>query len=441
MIQDSDLPELSTYRRLERDMPIELAPQMGEFVVPGGLESSAIHRWFKYKEAYSPSLPRHLLSIVNANSTRKLNLLDPFCGVGTTLVSAQTDPTHVGSATGIECNPLSAFVARTKVSWPHMDVRKFENIERQVLEDTRNQFGQLPALSSITTGRCISKHIAKRLVAIRDGILDFPESPERNALLVGLASSVEPLSHVRKDGRALRIVDRPPQRLTPVLVKKWDEIKSDIIRMRGTCSVQNVSVIEGDGRQLAATGISEDSIDVVITSPPYPNNIDYSEVYKLELWLLGFINSADEFLRLRKSTLRSHPTSDLAKVPDTDFLAAIGAGRLRHYFGAMLGRTESFAEAWRTKLALGYFSDIWVSLREQRRCLRKGAYTFLVVANSLHGSAGKAYLVPTDLLVGQIGLALGFELERIMIARSTKRRLSGNHFLRESIVVLRKSDA
>jgi DNA modification methylase len=30
--------------------------------------------------------------------------------------------------------------------------------------------------------------------------------------------------------------------------------------------------------------------DLILTSPPYPNNIDYSEVYKLELWLLGFID-------------------------------------------------------------------------------------------------------------------------------------------------------
>jgi DNA modification methylase len=202
-----------------------------------------------------------------------------------------------------------------------------------------------------------------------------------------------------------------------------------------------VSVIEGDGRKLDAMGVAENSIDIVITSPPYPNNIDYSEVYKLELWLLGFITSAEEFLRLRKATLRSHPTSDLAQAPDVEFLAAIATRPLCQYFGAMLERTESFNEGWRTKLALGYFSDIWVSLRQQLRCLRKGGHAFLVVANSLHGSAGKAYLVPTDLLVGQIGRALGFELERIMIARNTRRRLSGNHFLRESIVILRKCDA
>ncbi len=68
---------------------------------------------------------------------------------------------------------------------------------------------------------------------------------------------------------------------------------------------------------------------------------------------------------------------------------------------------------------MGYFSDLWVPLREQHRCLRKDGRVFMVVANSLHGAAGNAYLIPTDLLIGQMGLCLGFELEKILVARST----------------------
>lgn len=61
-----------------------------------------------------------------------------------------------------------------------------------------------------------------------------------------------------------------------------------------------------------------------------------------------------------------------------------------------------------------------------------------VVGNSLHGGAATPYLIPTDLLLGALAERLGFTIERTVAARSLKRRLSGNHFLRESIVVLRK---
>jgi len=156
--------------------------------------------------------------------------------------------------------------------------------------------------------------------------------------------------------------------------------------------------------------------------------------------MLGFVNSHDEFLNLRKSTFRSHPTSDLNILPNVDFLDAIKSKSLVDFFHPLIERTESHKEKWRNRLVLGYFSDLWQSLREQFRCLRPGGHTFLVLGNSLHGSAGNAYLVPTDLLVGQLGKYLGFELKQILIARNTRRRLSGNHFLRESIIMLRKPE-
>jgi hypothetical protein len=64
-----------------------------------------------------------------------------------------------------------------------------------------------------------------------------------------------------------------------------------------------------------------------------------------------------------------------------------------------------------------------------------------VVGNSLHGRPGAAYLVPTDLAIAGMARRIGFETHETIIARNLKRRLSGNHFLRESIVIVRKPDA
>jgi hypothetical protein len=376
---------------------------------------------------------------VRLDPAQRLALLDPYCGVGTGLLSAQTNPDVVRSATGIERNPFIAFVARTKLAWPTTDAQELSRIGSAVLGASPGPQPALPELSSIRTGRCVTRYVAGRMLSIRNSILGLPNSSARDTLLLGLAAAVEPLSRVRKDGRALRLVDRPRQQVIPTLRQKWAEIHDDLIFMQGKHRrVADTQIKEGDGRALNAAGIDPASIDIILTSPPYPNNIDYSEVYKLELWLLGFVNNGDEFLQLRKSTLRSHPTSDLETKPETDFIDAIARDPLAGFFDPLLERTRAFRERWRSKLALGYFSDVWVSLREQHRCLRPGGRTFLVLGNSLHGCAGGAYLIPTDLLVGQMGKATGFELERIIIARNTRRRLSGNHFLRESIIVLRK---
>jgi hypothetical protein len=438
MISDKDLPELESYRRLENNLPIETVPSFGSLVVSGANENSPVNRWFRYKEAYSEQLLDSLFSYAGVNRTRPLVLLDPYCGVGTSLLSAQINPDFISSATGIERNPFVAFVARTKLAWPEIDAKELERVGIAALSATDVPVA-LPELSSIRTGRCITRHIARRLLSIRDSILEFPQSATRDALLLGLAASIEPLSRVRKDGRALRLVDRSHQHVIPMLLQKWIEIQHDATRMQEEYKrLADAKVIEGDGRTFKSTGIETESVDIVLTSPPYPNNIDYSEVYKLELWLLGFVNNSDEFLRLRKTTLRSHPTSDLDSAPNADFLSAIAKNPLANFFGPLIQRTEAHKDAWRHRVAIGYFSDLWLSLNEQHRCLRRGGRAFLVLGNSLHGSAGEAYLIPTDLLVAQLGKTVGFELERIIVARNTRRRLSGNHFLRESIIVLKK---
>src|ERR1700687_311957 len=118
MILDSDLPELSEYRRLEKGLPMQFAPELGKLVISSDNDLLPVHRWFKYKEAYSPAIPWELLSFLDIKIAKPIFVLDPFCGVGTTVLSAQLNEKQVRSALGIERNPFAAFVARTKLSWP-----------------------------------------------------------------------------------------------------------------------------------------------------------------------------------------------------------------------------------------------------------------------------------------------------------------------------------
>lgn len=448
MIGRNKLPELRVFSEMEKDLPLRVDPCLSSLVVPNGNGSAAGHRWFKYKEAFSSDLLKHVLAKTSCgqDAGATIRILDPFCGVGTSLLSAQLLDGKSIRATGIECNPFSAFAARTKLAWNEMDPGKLRKLALKLLTATPARRISLPALSSISSGRCITRHMARQIVFFRSMIEQLAPSPERDALMLGLASAIEPVSRVRRDGRALRIVEKPRTIFREVLSERWNAIADDIESLQTQIAKPGqADVRAGDGRHPATAGIEDESIDLVLTSPPYPNNIDYNEVYKLELWFLGYATNSDNFLELRRSTFRSHPTCQpLTLEPDErtdEFQKIVQEGPFADLMGMVIRRVAKLEKAdrrGRTKVLLGYVHDTWQSLRSHYRVLRPGGVAVYVVGNSLHGGADKPYLVPTDLIFAKLAQLIGYEVREIAIARGLQRRLAGNHFLRDSIVVLRK---
>ena len=359
MISEKQLPELRTYRRLEGTMPVESVPSYERLVVSGTNERLPVHRWFRFKEGFSADLLKILLESLELSGRKNLKILDPFCGVGTTLLSAQELSKSIAiTALGIERNPFIHFVAQTKVRWPEMNPDTIMEIGKEILKASCPSGVEIPRLSSLTTGRCISRHLSMRLLSVRDALRSHGHSANHAALLLGVAASVEQLSKIRKDGRALRIVTKSRQTANNVLLDKWPEIASDVRFMQRMVPNPSIpSVRLGDGRSIASQEIEESSLDLILTSPPYPNNIDYSEVYKLELWLLGFVSGQEKFLVLGEALLGSHPTVLLPRLPE-DFRNLIARGILRDVLGPILRRTQSSSERYRHRVILGYTLDL-----------------------------------------------------------------------------------
>ena len=441
MITDKQIPELAIFRRAERKFPFRIDFDYGSYVIPGANTELPVHRWFRFKESFSADLLEELLELIPCELGRQIRLLDPFCGVATGLLASQemASAGYDVTAIGIERNPFVAFAAQTKVNWPNIDTDKLVRISQTCRRRSKNVDTKIPPLSSLTSGRCISRYMSKRILAITESVRRHGTSPTHDAILLGLASAIEAVSYIRKDGRALRVVEKKKTELPTLLEEIWNTMAADANLLQQCLPSSRVpKVILGDGRRPLQHGVAPRSIDLIITSPPYPNNIDYSEVYKLELWLLGLVSTQDDFLSLRKSTFRSHPTCN---VPENvkEFNAAIRRGFLKAVLDPIVKRAEDIREPWRKRVLLGYFSDMWISLEQQRKCLRKGGYAVIVVGNSLHGSAVSPYLVPSDIVIAQIAERIGFKVHDIIISRPLKRRLSGNHFLRESIIILQNA--
>ena len=232
MILDSQIPELRLFWRIEGGIDLEEDHSFGSLVIASDNEGLSVHRWFRYKESYSAHLLCQVVSLLDSHLGRNFSLLDPFCGMGTSILSAQMMSSlgYEIDALGIEQNPFAAWAAKTKLSWHEVDT----GLTDQLSGCLRTPFRRvgLPTLSSISQGRCISRYIAKRIVAAREAISRRLSGATRDAMLLALAASIEPVSKIRKDGRALRIVTRHTPKFENVVLGKWRDIREDVDGLR-----------------------------------------------------------------------------------------------------------------------------------------------------------------------------------------------------------------
>src|SRR5712692_10416120 len=118
MISETKLPELAAFRKIEASVAFEAIPSYEGMFVSIANERLPVHRWFRFKESFSPDLLKAAIEDLRLEVGKSLRMLDPFCGVGTSLVAAQElqKEGYAITALGIERNPFMAFVAKTKAS-------------------------------------------------------------------------------------------------------------------------------------------------------------------------------------------------------------------------------------------------------------------------------------------------------------------------------------
>jgi hypothetical protein len=92
----------------------------------------------------------------------------------------------------------------------------------------------------------------------------------------------------------------------------------------------------------------------------------------------------------------------------------------------------------RVRMIRGYILDMYRVLSSTRERLRPGGAAVYVVGNSVHGRAPNHFIIAADLLLARIAEQVGFEVRRLEIARSLRRRTMDSAQLRESVVFLKR---
>lgn len=236
----------------------------------------ALHPW---PAKFIPQIPRK--AIRDYTSTGAV-VLDPFMGCGTTLLEASL----LGRPSiGVDNNAVAVLVSRAKTaSYREKDLRRLQAFAR----DLDNQLANLaprPDLvpASENFGYWFPEPVIARLAALKGLLLDEDE-PLRTLLLAAFSSIVVRVSYQDSDTRYKR-VDRPiaPEEVDRAFRKRLVYLVGQVPSVIGK-QMAPVQIYEGDARELQP--ISSNSIDLIVTSPPYLNAYDYHKYHRQRLHLI-----------------------------------------------------------------------------------------------------------------------------------------------------------
>ncbi|MFH1632413.1 MAG: DNA methyltransferase, partial [Chloroflexota bacterium] len=178
------------------------------------------------------------------------------------------------------------------------------------------------------------------------------------------------------------------------------------------------------------------SIDAVITSPPYPNEKDYSRTTRLESVILGFIENKTELRASKKNFVRSN-TRGVYK-DDTDGLWVSKHAEIQRLAEKIenrrieMGKTSGFEKLYARVTRL-YFGGMARHLANLRAVLRPGAKLAYVVGDQ---ASYLRIMIRTGQLLADLAQMLGYEVVRTDLFR-TRFATATKEELREEVVILR----
>lgn len=401
-------------------------------------DDTGIHDWYRFVLSFPPHLVREYINKFQLNSNH--TILDPFCGTGTTLVESKK---LCIPSIGIEANPVVQMAARTKIDW-NVDCNTLLEhcllVSKEAKKRLKKYGNNLKVLDAEREKLIIKNSISpvplhKSLVlleVLNDMSDDRFNDIERIAFAKQLVSSYSNLHFGPEVG-----VSRKKKNDAEVVELWIKQIQNIVVDLRKYGSEKNVpsKVYLGDSRAIG-TLLDRQSIDAIITSPPYPNEKDYTRTTRLESVLLDFITVKSDLRKNKENLIRSN-TRNIYKGDDDekwiikhqhimDLADSIEAKRIE------LGKTSGFERLYH-KVVKNYFGGMARHLKELKWALRPGAQLAYVV-----GDQASYFRIPirTGELLSNIAIEIGYELLGIDLFRTRLSTVTKEQ-LREEVVLLR----
>ena len=393
-----------------------------------------VHRWVPWIAGYS----KHFVEDALARFTDSPSVvLDPFAGVGTTLVEADLAGHE---AIGFEINPYAAFVAQAKLKAHLADPDYLRStvdrfmvfMEKGVRRRTKPQ--TIPPALFRTRTPFYSPKVEQKVLLAWDFIADR-EPRIANIYRLAFAATMVNYSNYSYEPSLGRkaTVGRPDvddYNVAEAMMSKVLQMADDSAWYRDTRDPRR----RKDGRILKRSffdgysNLEAGSVDLLVTSPPYLNNYHYNRNTRPQLYWLGFCSSPSDIKCLEELNFgtywqnardQDHVELD-PSIEDKTIRQTLAKVRRKNPDKGIYG-----GSGW-ANYAARYFNDCVRFVEGAAWCLRPGATAIVVIGNSIL----QGVPIPTDRFLAKIAESRGFEVAGIHVPRAAR---VGNSILNSSV--------
>jgi DNA methylase len=413
-----------------------------------------VHRWTPWIAGFSAQFVEDVFrEYIPKTSSRSPVVLDPFAGVGTTLVQAML---HNYSTIGFEINPYAALVTQTKLKAVSIDLAQLDAVIRSVERLKSDPNGTAPAKYRPHGFRSripfFSNQIEPQVLRLLKKIDSIPDDDIADITRIAFGSVMVRFSNYTyepslgsRPGAGKPLIENAD--VPAIVVSKLREIRDDItwLKRQGIVDERHSrhSVYCADFLNFN-TLISDSSVDLLVTSPPYMNNYHYVRNTRPQLYWLSMLPDGStkdlEFANFGKywQTVRGSEPIGL------DFNHAELQQTIKDLRKTRLTSGAYGGPGWANYVA-SYFNDCHRFVEIIKRVMRRGGRAVIVIGNSII----QGIQIPTDEVLGDLANKCGLLYEKRIVLRtkrvgssittSSVRRGEKNRVgLYETAIVLRK---
>jgi DNA modification methylase len=412
------------------------------------------HGLHQYKGKFYPQLAKSLINLADLRDGARI--LDPFCGSGTTLLEGYLN----GLASyGCDLNPLAAKIARAKVGILELNPALITESIETLIEKLKEAPTQVPretdqlAIQAIEEiQRWFPQPVIWKLNWMLRAIRSVSAGVLEDFLEVVLSSIIRDVSQQEPDDLRIRRRKLPiqdadvlglfRQRLVTMynrLISFWS------IRGYSPHRFWKATAIAGDARDrtsFGAMGLEQNSIDFVLTSPPYATALPYIDTDRLSLLaLFGMVAADRRPLEQHLTGSREITTSERVSFEEAlsvdNVLPENVMAFVRKLYATISHADVGFRRKNMPSLLLRFFRDMKQVLENVYWAMRQDALATVVIGDNTTNVDGQSVVIPTTKLVADLGMSIGLELlEEIPITVTTEDLFHIKNAIRRNLVLV-----